>query len=97
MNRLADLLSHLLSAVAVIGIAAFAFPALAQTPPVTPEMQAALEACRPDIERLCPGVAPGDGRILACMREHRSEITPACRAAMLSAAAARGAATEDGR
>jgi hypothetical protein len=96
MNHPADLLSHLLSVVAVIGIAAFASPALAQTRPLTPDMQAALETCRPDIERLCPGVAPGDGRIMACMREHRSEIRQACRAAILSAAAAGGTATEDG-
>lgn len=99
MSRLVDLLSHVLSAVAVIGIAAVASPALAQTmpPTVTPEMHAALETCRPDIERLCPGVEPGDGRIMACMRDHRREITPACRAAALSAAAARGPTTEGAR
>jgi len=36
------------------------------------------EACGPDVERLCKGVPPGEGRILACLEEHRDEISPIC-------------------
>jgi hypothetical protein len=39
-------------------------------------------ACRADFERLCPGVKPGGGRIRECFKAHRSEISPACRAAL---------------
>ena len=40
------------------------------------------QACRADYERLCHGVKPGGGRIRECMKAHRSEISPACRAAL---------------
>ena len=43
------------------------------------------EACRADVERLCKGVAPGGGRIAKCMRDHRSEISPDCRASLKAA------------
>ena len=43
------------------------------------------EACRADVERLCKGVHPGGGRIAKCMREHRSEISPDCRASLKAA------------
>jgi hypothetical protein len=36
--------------------------------------------CRTEVERLCPGVEPGDGRIRDCMRAHRLELSPDCRA-----------------
>jgi len=36
-------------------------------------------ACRPDVERLCKGVPPGEGRILECLKAHEAEISPACK------------------
>jgi len=30
--------------------------------------------------RLCPGVEPGQGRVVACMKPRSSEIDAACRA-----------------
>lgn len=96
MPRILSLISHGLSIIVVLGTVAM--PALAQTAPMTltPEMRAAMETCRPDVERLCPGVQPGDGRIMACMREHRREIGQPCRSALLTAAAAREDATGGG-
>jgi hypothetical protein len=100
MMRLVETLSQILSAAAVLGLvgAVAAPPASAQVPvrTVTPEMRAALETCRADIERICPGVEPGEGRILACMREHRADITPACRAAVRAAAPEAAAANGGG-
>lgn len=40
------------------------------------------EACRADVQRLCKGIEPGGGRIAKCMREHRTEISSDCRAAL---------------
>lgn len=37
------------------------------------------EACKPDVEKLCQGIAPGAGRIAACLKSHDSELAPACR------------------
>lgn len=37
-------------------------------------------ACKEDVEKLCPGVQPGGGRIIACLREHRDQVSDACKA-----------------
>ncbi len=38
------------------------------------------DACRPDAARLCRGIPPGGGRILACLKSHEADLSPACRA-----------------
>jgi hypothetical protein len=43
------------------------------------------EACMPDYQKFCSSVLPGGGRILNCLREHSSEITDRCRAAISTA------------
>lgn len=48
-----------------------------------------VEACKKDVETLCPGVQPGDGRIAACMKENRRKLSDGCKAALK---AQRGAA-----
>lgn len=40
---------------------------------------AALRLCRPDFERLCPDVAPGMGRGLACLLDNLGRVSPDCR------------------
>jgi hypothetical protein len=39
-------------------------------------------ACRADVQRLCPGVAPGGGRLARCIQEHAAQVSPACRQAI---------------
>jgi hypothetical protein len=34
--------------------------------------------CVPDIEKLCPGIPPGDGNLRNCMREHIKDVSPLC-------------------
>ncbi|MEB2845465.1 hypothetical protein GAO09_22995 [Rhizobiales bacterium RZME27] len=53
------------------------------------QMQAAREICAPDIQKLCPGISPGGGRLKACIREHASEFSKPCTDAMKNARAAR--------
>src|SRR5215471_15990454 len=36
--------------------------------------------CKPDAEKFCKGIRPGQGRILACLKSHQSELAPACAA-----------------
>jgi hypothetical protein len=60
----------------------------AQQPPAPNKMQIA-EACGGDIDRLCPGVPPGQGRIKACMKAHVSQLSAACFDTLMAAAAAK--------
>lgn len=34
--------------------------------------------CAADVEKFCPGVPAGAGRILACLQEHASKLSPEC-------------------
>jgi hypothetical protein len=60
----------------------------AQQPPAPSGMQIA-EACAADIDRLCPGVPPGEGRIKACMKAHVSQLSASCFDTLMAAAAAK--------
>ncbi len=49
-----------------------AMPTLAQGPQMDPEEIKALRTyCKVDVERLCPNVQPGGGRIKACLMSHK--------------------------
>jgi hypothetical protein len=38
------------------------------------------EECKADAQKFCKGIRPGQGRILACLKSHQSELAPACAA-----------------
>ena len=40
--------------------------------------QERFRACRPDVQRLCRDVQPGGGRIVACLKQHRAELSGEC-------------------
>lgn len=42
--------------------------------------QAAEHPCMEDAKKLCPDVRPGHGRIAACLKQHKAEVSPACTA-----------------
>ena len=56
--------------------------ALAQ---MRPGVMAAARACRPDIRQFCGDVAPGQGRIKACMKAHIGELSEPCKEALFQA------------
>ena len=39
---------------------------------------AAMKYCKADVARLCPGVQPGGGRIIGCLKAHKEEISIGC-------------------
>ena len=55
-------------------------PAFAQG--LEAEIQALKTYCKPDIERLCPNVEPGGGRIKACLMAQKKELTVGCAEAL---------------
>ncbi|MNL86129.1 Cysteine rich repeat protein [compost metagenome] len=38
------------------------------------------EACHDDVEKYCANVKSGRGRIMKCMKEHKEQLSPACKA-----------------
>jgi hypothetical protein len=42
-------------------------------------------ACAADIQRLCPNVASGGGRILACLKQQSNQVSNGCKQAVLAA------------
>jgi orotidine-5'-phosphate decarboxylase len=74
-------------------ILAAAAPALAADQPNV------REACKQDVEQLCPGVQPGGGGIMQCLRDHADKVSDGCkqaaRAAKQEAAKVREACKQD--
>jgi hypothetical protein len=46
------------------------------------QQAAAMKYCKADYGRLCPGVQPGGGRIFACLKEHKMEVSVGCAKAL---------------
>ena len=46
------------------------------------EAQGAVAACRDDAQKLCPKVKPGKGRMIQCLKQHQSDLSPDCSAAL---------------
>ena len=38
-------------------------------------------ACKGDVEKFCPDVKPGDGRLKSCLKDHRAALSKECKAA----------------
>ena len=68
----------------VVGAAAAVQPALAQ------DMAAIRAACAEDARKLCAGVEPGGGRVVACLKEHKDSLSDGCKQAVGVPASANG-------
>ena len=83
----------------IVVTAALAPPlAHAQTVPLEfrSEALALAQMCRADYDRLCPGVVPGGGRVLACLRTRANELSANCAQALPRAESLRDRATAAG-
>lgn len=71
---------------AAIGIgltlAAWAAPATAQQQGAPPAEQSTRKACAADFQKFCSGTRPGEGRIIACLRQNTDKLSPGCQQAM---------------
>ncbi len=36
--------------------------------------------CRADVEKLCKGIQPGEGRIVNCLKQNEAQVSAACKA-----------------
>ncbi|MBP1849472.1 cysteine rich repeat-containing protein [Rhizobium halophytocola] len=43
--------------------------------------------CGADIKALCAGIAPGEGRVMACVKEKKAELSKPCADSMAKMAA----------
>lgn len=73
-------MTRILLATLALTIAA---PALAQ------DRAAIRAACQADFARNCPGVQPGGGRLMACLKEKPDQFSQACKDALKTAQAQR--------
>jgi len=58
----------------VVGLLSLIATASAFGQPVEPG-----KPCAADVQKLCPGVTPGHGAILACLEPKQDQISPACK------------------
>ncbi|MDS4032348.1 MAG: cysteine rich repeat-containing protein [Candidatus Contendobacter sp.] len=60
-----------------------AMPAFAQQPSqLDKEVEALRAYCKSDIERLCPNVPPGGGKIKECLMAQKEQISVGCAQAL---------------
>ena len=79
--------------------AAFLVAASAQTqvsPQMRGEAMTLMQICRGDYDRLCAGVQPGGGRVLACLQNQADQLSAACGQAMPRAQALKDSAAAAG-
>ena len=39
-------------------------------------------ACKADYDKFCAGIAPGGGKIIACLNDKRDQLSATCKAAL---------------
>ena len=71
-----EMLVRQLPVAGFLTLALLALPgsALAQADPMA--------LCKADVARLCPGVEPGGGHIVACLKAHKMEMSVGCAKAL---------------
>jgi hypothetical protein len=76
------MLRTILTAAALLCISQFLISQGAFAQEMTAEQRS---ACMGDYEKYCKGVAPGGGRIIACLAKETDKLTPACKKVLAAA------------
>jgi len=83
MNTIARCrISMLVGTALVVVIAGTASAQMGISPEMQTQARSLARICRADYNRLCSGVQPGGGRIVACLQSHVGDLTPRCRDAL---------------
>lgn len=69
-------------ATALLLLVSAAIPAFAQQSQLDAELEALRTYCKADIERLCPNVEPGSGRIKECLMAQKESMSVGCAQAL---------------
>ena len=60
-------------------VSAFSLAApMSAAPGALAQQAEAMKYCKADVARLCPGVPPGGGRIIGCLKAHKEEVSIGC-------------------
>jgi len=87
-------ITRTLGALALFGLMASSAVFAADAPAAAAAAGPVVEACKADVQTLCPGVQPGDGRIKQCMTKNRSKLSDGCKAALKEQRAKKKAASQ---
>jgi hypothetical protein len=63
--------------IAIVSALTFGALVTAQTGALAQQAEA-MKYCKADVARLCPGVQMGGGRIIACLKAHKMEVSVGC-------------------
>jgi hypothetical protein len=81
------MLSRQLTAASSLSFVLISFPGLI----LAAQAATPLALCKADAERICAGVAPGGGKIIACLKQHKEQVSIGCAKALKALKAKKGA------
>ena len=76
LKSIGDLMTKLHAAVLVC---VFGFSGVAMAQNTTPDARG---ACKDDYRKFCAGIAPGGGRIVACLNKQHDQLSTTCKAVL---------------
>jgi polyhydroxybutyrate depolymerase len=82
--------AHCVSVVAALGAGSAALAQSSDWPPGRGAIGKLGIICGEDMRRFCAGVAPGGGRIIQCLANYRTQVSPACRSQLAAVAPREG-------
>src|SRR5215469_11415774 len=73
-TRDATMLIRQLTAAPLLSLALFSLPGAT----LAAKAASPLAYCKEDAARICPGVEPGGGKLVGCLKQHENEVSIGC-------------------
>lgn len=73
-----DMTFHKLTAASLLSLAVISVTG----PTQKAEAANPLAYCKADVARLCPGISPGGGKLVGCLKQHENEVGVGCAKAL---------------